>query len=167
MSEYNRRTNMRYARLYSPWATGKGSGRAAGAAAMAAAIHRMISQRHSSIKFLLSGWIKPIQRLQPYSVQKFRRGTPPPMEDRRAHHGGAARGNAIPAVEGSHSVWAMIENTTGLEGSVNAANYNQALVRYGAPALQRAIDVETMLMLEYAAKHMDRANWVAFQKCLV
>jgi len=164
LSEYNRRTNMRFARLRSPFA---GESRAKGRRNMAAAIHRMIAARRSSTQFLLSGWVRAVQILRPFAVQKFRRGQAPPLEDRKSHHGGPDRGTAVAAVEGSPSVWAMIENSTGMEGSVNAANYNQALIAYGAPALQAAIDIETHLMLEYAARHMDRANWTAFQKCLV
>jgi hypothetical protein len=158
-SNYNRRTNNRWARTASPFA---GVSRARGAQLMRETIHRMISARYSSTHFLQSGWVRAVRALRPFAVNKFRRGSAPPLEDASTDRGGMPRGEGIPAVEGSHTVFAMIENATGMAGTVNAANYNQALITHGAQALENAVRTESRLMEEYAARQMDKDNRHAF-----
>lgn len=143
-SVYNANTARRYYRTASPF---KGVSRAAGRAAMRAAVNKLIRARHSSTKFLMSGWIGAIRALRPLSVQKFRFGQPPPMDDARSA-GPVDRSIAVPATEGAWNVTATIGNATGLSG-VNAASHNRALLQYGAPALQRSLDMEERLMRKY------------------
>lgn len=157
-SEYNRRTNNRFALSKSDLEGGNRTIRGY--------VERMIKARHSATSFLKSGWVRAVKALRPFAVNKFRRGSAPPMEGAREDHGGMPRGDAIPAVEGAWHVTAMIENATGMAGSVNAANYNQALIQHGAPALQEAIDIESTLMLEYAEKKLAEENQRAFAKCV-
>lgn len=133
---------------------------------MRAAISRMIAARHSATHFLKSGWVRAVKTLRPFAVQKTRRSAGPPLEDVSFDHGGMPRGEAVPASAGSWQVTAMIENATGMAGTVNAVNYNQALVTHGAPALQQAIEQEARLMLDYAREKLEAQNRVAFARCV-
>jgi hypothetical protein len=155
-SNYNARTHGRFSRVGMKFSRSE----------MKMAISRMIKTRHSATSFLKSGWVRAVKALRPFAVNKFRRGGLPPLEGQRDDHGRVERGSATPALEGAWQVTAMIENATGMAGSVNAANYNQALIQHGAPALQEAIDIETGLMLEYAEKKMAEENALAFAKCV-
>lgn len=156
-SRYNSLTNSRWAIGKNPF---KGVSRAAGAATMRSLIHRMINRRHSSSKFLLSGWIPAIQKLLPYSMQKFMRGSGNPLTGVKEFLGGAGVnghsefGSATPAVDG-FTVMAVIENNIGAMGK-NAENYNQALIRYGAPVLQSAVDREGDQQMKYALGKMEK-----------
>lgn len=152
-SNYNVRTNNRFAIPASRLSE------------MNSLIHRMISARHSATHFLKSGWVRAVKTLRPFAVTKFRRGEGPPLEDARTDHGGQPRGEGIPATEGSWRVSATIENATGMAGTVNAANYNQALMEHGAPALQQAIDIEARLVLDYCEKQLAEVTASAFAGC--
>ena len=147
--KYNQLTHFRWARASSPF---KGVSRAAGAAAMKAAISRMIKRRHSSIKFLMSGWTPVVQALLPLSKTKFIRGSPP-LNDKKNYYG-AELGHATPATMGDVCV-ATIENLVGMEGP-NAENYNAALMTHGMAALQSAVDREGNYEIEYACKKMEK-----------
>lgn len=69
--------------------------------------------------------------------------------DRVAEQVGSEKGSATPATSGVWSVKATIENAAG----DNRENHG-ALVKYGAPALQRAFDAESASMREYIEKKM-------------
>lgn len=149
-SNYNRITHSRYAGP-SPF---KGVSRAAGAAAMAGAISRMIKSRHSSIKFLRAGWSMALEALWRFKG------------NRSASKGGdftsksnfSDFGDVTVAQEGYTKVMGMIANNIGVEGSVNAPNYNAAMLKYGVPALQAALDREEKEMLLYMIKKTKAQN---------
>lgn len=154
-SRYNQLTGGRWAITASPF---KGKYQAAGAQAMLDMMRRMLSARHSSIKYLLSGEIPAIRTLAPLAVNKYRRGAASPAQDNSAYHGtdGVARGYAIPASEG-FSVVATIANATGTVGA-NREAQNAALWKYVAPARQEAIDIEAELMESYVENAMAKGN---------
>lgn len=147
-SNYNKITNSRYAGP-SPF---KGLSRSAGAAAMAGAISRMIKSRHSSIKFLRLGWAMALQALW-----RFKGGIPA-KRDFSTKGDYSQFGQVIIAQEGGTKVMAMISNDIGVEGSVNAPNYNAAMLRYGVPALQAAINREERQMLAYMIEKTKKLN---------
>lgn len=159
---FNFRTNFRYARHSSPF---RGVSRAAGRAAMRGAVNRMIKARHSSIKFIRSGWIWAIRTLNPLSVQRFRRGETPPMDDAKTAFSKIQRGDAIPAKEGSWSVEATIENSTGMDG-INGARNNGALLRVGAGPLEEALNIEARLMEEYIERAYAKQDAKFNEMCL-
>lgn len=117
---------------------------------MTAAVSRMIKTRHSSIKFLLSGWITAVKGLYSYKGNKSA-----PVGKARGNY--AQLGDVIVAQEGGTKVIAMISNRVGMEG-VNGPNFNQAMLRYGVPSLQRAIDREEVEMLKYMIERTNRLN---------
>lgn len=147
-SNYNQRTNQRYLLSQNPF---KGVTRAEGIQRMKELVQKMVSGRHKSSKFILSGWIPAIKKLA--SFVKDKTGT---LSD-NSFYNGDERGGATPAVEGDWSVSASIENRTGLEG-VNAVNANVALLKYGTTPLQQAIDEEERLMREYMEKKYKPLN---------
>ncbi len=150
-SKYNISTNFRYA-LNKDDLKGKGT--------ILGMISRMIKSRHSSSKFLRSGWVPAIQTLEPYA---FKRGGAAPVEAKTFKFGN--RGSATPAVSGSWEVSCMIENATGLEGK-NAANFNQALLLHGIGPLQAAIAQEEAGMVHFMETHQKAANAEFNAMCL-
>lgn len=116
----------------------RGPGRGLYGAAMEEAVRAMLAARMRSIGFLKSGWIAAIRILLPFAN---RRGAP--RQDRSAQQVGTAKGNATPAREGWRAK-ATFENNA----SRNRSN-NDALVKFGGPALQRAFDAEERSMLVY------------------
>ncbi len=143
-SAYNDLTNNRYALAASPF---KGVSREAGAARMAALIDKMIKQRHRSGHFLIAGWIPNIRTLAPLASQKFLRGGPSPLEGQRSYYG-ANLGEATPARPNLLLCICKIENHVGTQGP-NAANFNRALILYGQPGLQSAVDREGKQQAQY------------------
>jgi hypothetical protein len=151
-SFYNMSTHHRYYRQASPFA---GVSRAAGRAAMIATVNRMIRQRHSSTHFLQSGWQPAIRQLAPFSVNRGRAlMSLPKMGRSSAWHND--RGSALVNDTGT-STTVTIENAIGMIGP-NAANFNEALWRHGAPALQRALNDEAQSMIEYIEARLTRDN---------
>ncbi len=150
-SFYNQSTNNRYA-LNKDDLKGKGT--------ILGMISRMIKSRHSSSKFLRSGWVPAIKTLEPYA---FKRGGAAPVEAKTFKFGN--RGSATPAVNGSWEVSCMIENATGLEGK-NAANFNQALLLHGIGPLQAAIAQEEAGMVAWMETHQKPANDVFNAMCV-
>lgn len=147
MSKYNRTTNMRYARPYSPF---YGKTRQAGQEAMRAAVNRMIKARRSSTHFLQSGWNDAIAGLSKETANRgrsFMRGVNAPK---------GLRGSVVIRDDG-YNVSVQIENSTGMSG-VNARNFNSALWRYGAGALQTAVDDEAAKMVAYTERKMNADN---------
>lgn len=138
-SVYNARTNRRY---YMPNSPFKGVSRAAGRAAMRDAVNKMIKARHSSPHFLASGWKPVIAGLAPESANRFRASMSTGAHDFKPGK------QVVTIVDNGSAVYVRIENAVGLQGA-NAKNFNNALWQYGAPALQRAIDVEEIKMLAY------------------
>jgi hypothetical protein len=128
-SNYNRRTNRRY---LLPSTAFRGPG---GRAAMAAYINRMIKSRHSSTKFLIAGWVaaRAGLRARAYSGE-------PIIDVESSVSVETDKGRSMPAREGGFTTMCVIENLIGLGQSVNAQNYNRALLEHGTRPLQRAID---------------------------
>lgn len=126
---YNQRTNHRYARANSPFL---GKSRAAGAQAMRAAVSRMIKARHSSSKFLQSGWVAVARQLRANYYGR------PPGETTGRLKSKPGFGSVDRAASGDEAS-ITISNLIGMTGR-NAANFNQALHAHGGPALQRALD---------------------------
>jgi hypothetical protein len=153
-SNYNALTNYRWALSRNPF---KGVSRAQGARAMSALVHKMIAGRHSSINFLKSGWVPAMKKLGPLVQRggggRLAGGAAVNLSD---YHDGQPRGDASPASD----AWvasASIENDTGTEGD-NQQSQNEALWKYGAPALQSAVDREQAQTLEYIQRKMDEDN---------
>lgn len=141
---YNFLTNFRFARLQSPF---RGVSRATGAAMMRAAVHRLIAARHSSSAFLKSAVGAAYRTMRPF-LKGYSPGAPPSDFKTR----GQPKGHAIPATEANPTC--LISADIGMAGtpSNQLAKYNEALWRYGAPALQSAIDTETSKATEYVGK---------------
>lgn len=139
-SNYNMRTGMRYARAQSPF---KGKTRQAGRAAMRAAVHRMIAARHSSTGFLRLGWIEVKKALRMQNYQDMAGSGVDEMSK------GEVRRTVSPGL-----YVLEIVNTIGTKGSnpTALARYNRALLQYGGPALQRAVDAEGETKLAYYAE---------------
>lgn len=150
-SRYNQLTNNRWALQSNPF---KGVSRLAGAFAMRELVHKLISGRHSSIKFVLSGWIPVIRKMAKYAVQKYVRGVASQLSDASAWHG-AALGDARPANENSLVAVCVIENDVGGQGK-NAEAHNRALFLFGFAALQSAVDREGRQQMNYALNKMDQ-----------
>lgn len=147
VSKYNESTGFRYARGSSPF---KGVSPSTGRALMKATITRMINARHSSIKFLLAGWIQAVKELLPYSVNKWRKGSSrgPPLEGQKNYYG-ADLGGATPAQAGSTFAVCTITNNIGYKGK-NAARNNEALWLHGAQNLQQKVNNEGAKNMQYA-----------------
>lgn len=151
-SRYNQLTNQRYALPGSPF---KGVSREAGRAAMALLVHKMIAARHKSGSFLKAGWIPAVEILRPFGVNKYRRGTV--HEDASPNYAGDL-GYAQPARGGEPAAQTVILNNVGYTGK-NAASFNQALQKYGAPLLQDAIDGEGRRAMQYYLDHAAKAEF--------
>ncbi len=144
-SNYNIKTNFRYAGP-SPF---KGVSRSEGAQLMKAAMHRMIATRHSSSKFLISGWVE--------SRRQMRRavfGEPPTFDADTGQLIEHDLGRSIPARENTLVAVCVIENLVGLGDSKNARNYNNALIEHGTGPLQQAIDEEAAQKFDYIANKL-------------
>lgn len=140
-SYYNQLTNNRYALASWPF---KGLPRRAGAWLMASLVDQMIKARHRSGHFLAAGWITSIRVL--LLVDKGRGGGIARPTD--LHDYGTDLGSCQPAKANSTNTACVIENDVGLEGQ-NAESNNRALVIYGMPALQEALDREGRKNMEY------------------
>ncbi len=107
-------------------------------ASMTAAIASLIAARSRSRSFLKSGWLPAIKLLEPLVTDK--RGEPA-TSYRGAKQYGIAKGASMPARPG-WKVRCIIENTVRESGK----RANDALIRKGGPALQRAFDFEAASM---------------------
>lgn len=134
-SNYNRRTNWRW-ELPSHFFQGMSRGQYA--ATMRAMENRMINARHSSIKFLIAGWVAVRNQLRSLIY-----GGPPDLEGAGQAEDkdfGRALFTKQPGI-----CYVTIENLIGMAAGSsgdNSANYNQALFEHGLVPLQRAIDEE-------------------------
>ena len=140
MSNYNFRTNARYAGP-SPF---KGVSRASGQAAMALAVHKMIANRHKSIAFLRAGWTPAIKTLGKYVSGNL--DLPIDLDVLTPEND--KLGEAIPAKEGSTRAACTIANEIGYTGQ-NKASFDRALQQYGGPALQTAVDIQGVKEMNY------------------
>ena len=129
--------------------------RAGNQRAMSNAINRMIKSRHSSTKFLRSGWEPAITELSPHAIK--RRGSAPWVEERR-DYGFAVRGYAIPAIREGDLCRVEIANTTGMSDSEPDSTANEALWIHSGPGLQEAIDEEAAGMVNWMAKHLVKSD---------
>ncbi len=115
---------------------------------MRQAIDALLSVRHSSIAFLKSGWIPAIKELEPFAEQIGGSG---PRSPGIAKQIGQAKGGGKAAHEG----WvckAVIWNAADARH-----DHRDALILYGAPALQAAFDVERSKMQEYIERKQRQA----------
>lgn len=143
-SRYNDLTGSRYARTQSPF---KGVSREAGRAAMAAAENQMIKgRRRSASGFIRAGWLKAMKILKSLSPSKYGGNSRIPSGQNVE-----ALGDVIPAKSGKTETFCQIENDVGLAGK-NSASHNRALQKYGAPALQAAMDREGKVQMDYFLK---------------
>jgi hypothetical protein len=117
---------------------------------MAEAVRRFIPSRQSTVAFLKSGWLPAIKQLSRFAKEKS--GAAPP--DSSVKQIGRDRGRAVPARDGFR-VKAVIENAVG-QGGGEEAHHSDALERYGAPALQRAIDAEEASMRQYIEQQLKK-----------
>ncbi len=113
-------------------------------AAMTAEIASLIAARSRSRAFLKSGWLPAIKALE--NSFEDHSGTGAAPRDGRPAIIGAPKGNATLAKAG-FTVKARIENAASGDHETN-----QALVRYGGPALQRAVDFEAASMTAEVAR---------------
>jgi len=128
----------------------KGVPRVMGRAFMKMLVDKLIKKKHSSIKFLLAGWVQAIRILAPLAVQKFTRSGGGSMVNAKNYYG-TDLGTAMPAQEG-FTCTAEIVNYVGMAGSADK-EYNDALLRYGTGPLQNAINREGKIQMDYALKH--------------
>lgn len=108
---------------------------------MTAAIAQLISARNRSRAFLKSGWIPAIRALSPLVSQSY--GTE--GASGRAVQVSRAKGSATPARPGL-ACKAIIENSASGDHETH-----EALVKYGAPALQQAFNNEAASMTRWVA----------------
>jgi len=137
MSNYNRLTDMKYARTASPF---KGVSRAAGAALMTAAISRMVKARHSSTHFFQISWNSILAKLAPYVPAGYRstvmnwasRGGQPSPE----------LGNVIPSKPNEAFATCTIQNLIGMDSRWPnlMQQRNEAAHRIMDRVLQKSID---------------------------
>jgi hypothetical protein len=148
-SNYNILTGNRYA-----LPSLKGMSASGFHATIAFLVDQMLKSRHRSGKFLVAGWIPAVRKMLPYTAQRFIRGAGSPLEGARSFFG-ANLGGATPAMAGGDYCAATIENDVGMEGK-NAASFNRALMLYGVPALQAAVDREGTKQMEYALSKFEK-----------
>jgi hypothetical protein len=132
---YNQLTNFRWARTQSPF---RGVSRATGRAAMRAAVSRLIKARHKSTHFLAQGWGAVARKLRSMLY-----GGAPPTDIQFKRAKTKDEFGAVNILSKGTNFVVRIENLIGMVAGrkgANAANYNQALHRYGGPALQKAVD---------------------------
>lgn len=113
-------------------------------AKMTAAIEALIAARNRSRAFLKSGWIPAIRKLQPLVKESYGLSG----AAGRAVQIGAPKGNAIPARPGEQCK-AIIENAASGDHETN-----DALIKYGGPALQAAFDAEVASMERFLADEL-------------
>lgn len=111
---------------------------------MESAVTAFLNARFKSIAFLKSGWLPAIRALEPFAEK-----IGGPRLQRGPTQVGAAKGSGTPAKDGFWTTKATIENSAG-----DNRNNKGALIKYGAPALQRAFDAESASMLQYMEKKM-------------
>ncbi len=121
-----------------------GTGRGLRGEAMAKTIRSFIASRMRSIAFLKSGWIPAIKALSPFAeLRGAPRQGPAPVQY------GRPKGSGTPARGSTWNPKAIIENAAG----DNKENRG-ALITYGGPALQAAVDAETASMKEYIGRKL-------------
>jgi hypothetical protein len=128
----------------------KGVPKVMGNAFMRMLVDKLIKKKHSSIKFLLAGWVQAVRILAPFAVQTFARQNRGSMENAKNYYG-TDLGTAMPAQEG-FTCAAEIVNYVGMSGSAEK-EYNDALLRYGTGPLQNAINREGKIQMDYALDH--------------
>ena len=154
-SNYNQRTNSRYALAHSPF---YGVSRDAGRLAMKAMESQMIKGRHSATKFLLSGWAPAVNALRPYA---WRGANYPPLTFTAGLEFKDLGGFKI-ATDSRPN--ATISNRVGMEG-IEGDIFNEAMHKYGEPVLVEAIRVEQTQMIARAEKMLAKANAQFNQAC--
>lgn len=157
-SKYNATTNNRW-RLPAGFEMLKGLDKTGRATLLQALADRMLRARHSSTHFLIAGWASSAKKV--YAL----RGWLSRIE--AGEYGGddlnAGFSNqkvspkpnmsGVKFTTGSTSAEIVVSNRIGMEDSMvngsNAENYNKALMTYGMPALQRAVDDVSVEMVEH------------------
>ena len=137
ISGYNARTSNRYAMAAAELA-GKHGGWKTKLAALA---HKLIATRHKSTAFLASSVKGIIAGLEPFVPAKYRRGADSPGEVRNA---GLDKGHAEAAKPDQAQAQALISLDVGTAGTPGnlLPRLNEAMFRFGGPALQAAVNDE-------------------------
>ena len=123
----------------------RGKGKGLYGVEMTEAIRKFIANRMRSIAFLKSGWLPAIKGLAALVPNK--RNAPP--IDRSAKQFGEAKGSFRPARDSSWKTVSTIINSAGAN-----ENNKGALIRYGGPALQQAVNDEEASMREYVERKL-------------
>jgi hypothetical protein len=110
---------------------------------MSRAIQKLLAARKRSVAFIKSGWLPAIKKLAPLSD---RRGAP--ATDSAAAQVGREKGTATPAKDGFNPSAEIVNLAT------TRRDKKSALVRYGAPGLQKAFDDEVKSMNQYIEAKM-------------
>lgn len=151
-SHYNQITGGRYALTKSPF---KGVSRAAGRAAMAALESSMIKgRRRAANGFIRAGWLPSIKVLRALT-SRLNYGTTTIPENLNE-----GLGTVYPAKYNDKQASCTIESDVGFGSSagLNHASNNEALMRVGTPALQKAIDGVGVKQFEYILKKLGRID---------
>lgn len=111
--------------------------------AMERAIYHLTIARKKSRAFIASGWLPAIARLGPISDWHGA-----PRQDRAPQQIGRPKGGAIPA----RAVWRTFAQIT--NSSSTTRDHKNALIQYGQPALQEAVDFEVASMEQYILRKL-------------
>ena len=152
-SVYNIRTHNRWM-LPGGFQRLKGLDSAGRATVLQGLARRMTMARHSSTHFLVSGWAsaaKKIYNLLGFYLRGAAEDAAAPLEDGFSGKSVSPKPNMsfVTFSNSAGSAMVMVSNMIGTSGSVNAENYNKALVKYGTNPLQRAIDEVAVKMTEH------------------
>ena len=114
---------------------------------MKRAIERLVTQRFSAIAYLASGWLPAIKKLASLADRGSKTvALPSEINSIKSRMNNPYLGSVIPAVE-SEKPFATIINTAESKYSTT----KDPLQKFGLPALQYGVDVETASMLQYIA----------------
>lgn len=121
---------------------------------MKAEVTRMHVGRRRSVAYLKSAWLPGIKEVEPFAEKKSQAA----RKDRSAAQVGRPKGGGKHAPRETVNPSGKIWNAIGERGKRSKAQ-NAALLRHGAPALQRAFDHETASMKDYIVrKQQQRAK---------
>lgn len=125
------------------------------------AVAHFIGFRKRSVAFLKSGWTPVIKILMRAVPSKYRPGVMPQAENEVK---GLPNGSVILAT--IEKCACTISNDVGTRGP-KSIEHNEALMKYGRPALQRAFDVETQQMIQHLKEKLDQESFAEFNRACV
>lgn len=145
VKKYQILTNFRWVRPHSPFA---GVKRGIGRTMMKAAVSRMLKRRRKSTHFLRAGWAMAIRKLVTfYGGMHPEAGLAGEMKPSTS----AALGDAMIS-ESGNTISVRVQNRIGMEAGKDGdltRQHNEALHKYGGPALQRALDAQAREMVAH------------------